>query len=109
MADRDADVFAMAVGEACKNAVLYSTANNKVFELILNINNKRIVAEVTNKGEPIDFDNIEPFDKRQDFMQYRDGGLGIPIIKKVIDKVEYERINGLNKLSLIKHISMGDK
>jgi anti-sigma regulatory factor (Ser/Thr protein kinase) len=108
MVEKDADVFAMAVGEACKNAILYSKGNDK-FELVLLLSKKRIIAEIINKGDPIDLNSVKAFDKDQDFMQYKNGGLGIPIIKKFMDEVNYERKNGRNKLTLVRKISPGQK
>lgn len=111
MIDEEADVFAMAVGEACKNALDYSKNNDEeiFFELVLILNDEKIIAEVANQGAPIDFDRIEPFDKNQDFMQYKEGGLGLPIIKKFMDEVHYKRENEKNILSLVKYISHRDK
>ena len=107
MVEKEANVFAMAVGEACKNAIIYSKGNNK-FELVLMISKNRISAEIINKGDPIDFNSVKAFDKGQDFMQYKNGGLGIPIIKKFMDEVNYERKNGKNKLTLVRKISSGE-
>lgn len=107
MVEKDADVFAMAVGEACKNAVLYSREEDheKKFELMLVINEKRITAQITNKGKPFNIDAVPAFNKEQDFMQYKNGGLGIPIIKKFMDEVNYKREEGKNKLTLVRHLS----
>ena len=107
MIEKDADVFAMAVGEACKNAVLYSREEDheKKFELMLVINEKRITAQITNKGKPFNIDAVPAFNKKQDFMQYKNGGLGLPIIKKFMDEVNYKREEGKNKLTLVRHLS----
>ena len=41
----------------------------------------------------------------QDFMQYKNGGLGLPLIKSMVDSVEYSRkSNSLNELIIIKKI-----
>ncbi len=101
MKEETADVFAVAVGEAYNNAITYSS-NSDMSELTLNFQKDVIIAEIINFGDFIDFDNIQKFEKDQDFMQYSEGKLGIPLIKTLVDDVKYERNNGKNKIILVK-------
>jgi len=101
MKEETADVFAVAVGEAYNNAITYSS-NSDMSELTLNFQKEVIIAEIINFGDFIDFDNIQKFEKDQDFMQYSEGKLGIPLIKTLVDDVKYERNNGKNKIILVK-------
>ena len=48
--------------------------------------------------EPTSEDINKPVEER------KIGGLGIHFIKSLVDDVSYQRANGLNKLTLIKHI-----
>ncbi|SRR6056297_767476 len=98
----DADVFTVAVGEAFGNGLLYSPDNCSV--LTLSIHRDRIIAEVVNVGKKINFKAIEEFDTEHDFMQYKDGKLGIPMIKTLVDDVNYSHDKGKNKLILLKYI-----
>jgi len=78
---------------------------NTYYNLELHVNETEIKAIVISKGDAIDFDNIEPFDIHHDFLTYKDGGLGIPLVKALMDDVHYERkANSTNKITLIKHI-----
>lgn len=104
MPEQDADVFAVAVGEAYGNGLQYSEEHES--ELILNFYKDKIIAEVINEGKEIDFKSIEAFDTEQDFMQYKDGKLGIPMIKTLVDEVTYSHSNGKNKLELLKKIKL---
>lgn len=103
MPEEDADVFAVAVGEAYGNGLQYSNAHES--ELILTFLHDKIVAKVTNQGEKIDFKSIDAFDTEQDFMKYKDGKLGIPMIKTLVDEVKYTHSNGKNTLELAKFIN----
>lgn len=102
MAEIDADVYAVAVGEAYSNGIQYSPGHS--CKLVLKFNPEKFMALVINNGQPVDFKNIEAFDCEQDFMQYKNGKLGIPMIKKLVDKVNYSYENGENKLKLVKFI-----
>lgn len=102
MPEEDADVFAVAVGEAYGNGLQYSDEHES--ELIMQFKEDKIIAEVINYGDEIDFKGIDAFDTEQDFMRYKDGKLGIPMIKTLVDEVKYSHYDGKNKLELIKNI-----
>lgn len=111
MDEMEADLVEMAVAEACENANLYGanqdhTAN---FQLELSINKNSLKAVIIDRGDAIDFDSIEAFNIEQDFMTYKNGSLGIPLIKKLMDEVRYERKpDESNELTLIKYFNGQD-
>lgn len=110
--EMDANRMEMAIRETCQNAIRYGIHPEKesYFNLELHINETAIKAIVISKGDAIDFDNIEPFDIHQDFSTYKDGGLGIPLIKTLVDDVYYERkANSTNKITLINYIKSKGK
>ncbi len=103
-----ADVIERAVAEACTNALFYKSSeqDDSSFVLEMHLTATRITSVVKNRGAAFNFDNVAPFDIHQDFMEYQNGGLGIPIMKRLMDEVHYERIEGdLNVVTLIKHIN----
>lgn len=103
-----ADLVEVAIGEACDNALRHGTGDKKShssFNLELSINENIITAVIIDWGKPFDFDKIEPFSIDQDFMVYKNGGLGIPLIKTLMDEVYYTRKpDNTNELTLIKHL-----
>ena len=102
MSEEEADIFAVAVGEAYGNGLLYSP--DKYSELLIDFKKDQIIVEIENNGKEIDFKAIEEFDNEQDFQMYRDGKLGIPMIKVLVDDIKYSHSNGKNKLVLSKKI-----
>lgn len=102
MPETDADVFAVAIGEAYGNGLQYSPEHTS--RLVMKFYDDRIIAEIINIGEEINFKTIKAFDNNQDFMQYKDGKLGIPMIKTLVDDVVYSHSKGKNKLELLKRI-----
>lgn len=91
--ESQADILASAVGEACQNAVHYSfrEPDQVVFDLEIRLGEQEFTAIVTNRGPAFEFDAITPFRTDQDFMLYEAGGLGIPMMKKLMDEATYER------------------
>lgn len=110
--EMDANRMEMAIRETCQNAIRYGIHPEKesYFNLELHINETVIKAIVISKGDAIDFDKIKPFNIRHDFLSYKNGGLGIPLIKTLVDDVYYERKpNNTNKITLIKYIKSKGK
>lgn len=107
----EADVIAMAIGEACENALLYcgESFENAGFQLELIIDKHQLKAVITSKGEPFDVENVEEFNINQDFMKYKDGGLGIPLMKKLMDEFQYQhKSDNTNEVVLIKILNKSE-
>lgn len=107
LSDVDIDVFEMAVTEACHNAVRHGGKNEEgvYCELELIINKNDIKAVIRDFGQAFELNDFDPFNVQQDFMKYKDGGLGIPLIKTLMDDVSYKKKAGNgNELVLIKHL-----
>jgi len=105
--EEEADVIEMAVGEACENAILYcgKEFEEAQFNLDVIIDGKRIKAEVRSKGKQFEFDKVEEFNLDQDFMLYKQGGLGIPLMKKLMDEFHYRHEDDTNIVTLVKNIT----
>ena len=103
----DLDVLEMSILEACHNAIRYGEKkrNKCLCELSLFYDNQSIKAIVKSYGEAFKVFEKESFSIDQDFLQYKDGGLGIPLIKSLMDSVDYERkSDNVNELTIIKNL-----
>lgn len=108
MDEQDSNLIEVAVAEACHNALSHmeDRDGSAGFQLKLYINQDAIKAVVLDSGEEFEFNGIEPFSIEQDFLKYKNGGLGIPLIKVLMDEVDYKRIQDkTNQLTLIKYFS----
>jgi len=104
----EADVIERAVAEACQNGLYHEPADeeNPTIEVEISLKDEMITTVVKNRGKAFNFDDIEPFNVRQNFLEYKNGGLGIPIMKAVMDEVSYERRSGnLNVVTLVKYLN----
>lgn len=78
------DDIKVAVGEACNNAVLHGKCEDEVYEINFQVSNKKIQIEVRDNGIGFDEDKyVEP-----DLDNLKGNGLGIYIIKSLMDKVD---------------------
>jgi len=93
----------LVVEELFTNMVQYNAENKNDISVSLNKDGSRLIISLT------DFD-VEPFDvtKRAEvnvdqlLEDRKPGGLGIHIVKKFVDKIDYQYKNRQSKITLIK-------
>ncbi len=104
----EVDILEMSILEACHNAIQYGSKrkNKSLCELKLFYDNQSIKVIVKNFGKAFKVTEKETFSIEQDFLQYKNGGLGIPLIKSLMDSVEYVRkSDNINELIIVKKIT----
>jgi len=80
----DIEDIKVAVGEACNNAILHGKTEVSNFDVTFHVNATRFECEVKDQGEGFNMNNyIEP-----DLSNPKVGGLGIFIMKSLMDQVE---------------------
>jgi serine/threonine-protein kinase RsbW len=95
----------LALEEAVTNVIQHAftgaTPPHRI-EVALAIDAERVTAEVIDNGHPFD-PSEAPEPDRAAPLEARDvGGLGIHLIRRMMDEVEYRRIAGENRLRLQK-------
>ena len=98
----------MSILEACHNAIRYGSKrkNKSICELKLFYDNQSIKVIVRNYGKVFNVMEKDSFSIEQDFLQYKNGGLGIPLIKSLMDSVEYSRkSDNINELVIVKKLT----
>lgn len=97
----------LAIEEAFTNIVNYAFNDKKQHSIEIGFDKKgnEIVITITDDGQP--YDPTQKEDPQTDLPldEIPIGGLGIFLIKKLMDKVEYQRISDNNILKLTKKIS----
>jgi anti-sigma regulatory factor (Ser/Thr protein kinase) len=99
----------VALDEIVSNVVKYSWPDGSKHEFLV-----RITVNATGVSLDI-FDDGQPFDPRvapepsapPEGQRPRPGGVGIHMIKKLVDDVTYERIDGRNHTNLTKNCAVG--
>lgn len=109
--DEVSSKIALAVDEACSNLIKHAFAydNEKNIELrISSENNNKLVVSISDDAEPFNPLLIESPDMKEYFKQFRKGGLGIHIMKLVMDEIKYipkDNSNTKNTLILSKYLN----
>lgn len=95
----------LAVEEVCANLIIHSHACNPKEEIHLEVTelNKKIIVEITDKGNAFNLLEYEVPDLSQVIEEKRKGGIGILLVKKIMDEIQFESKNGKNICRLIKN------
>lgn len=107
----DADTInqiVMSVDEACTNVIKYAhkyDTNKKIKIEVIN-SKKQFKVLITYEGFEFDPNNVENPDMEEYFAKCKVGGLGIPMMKKFMNKIEYKCCSpNINFLTLTKSLS----
>jgi len=96
----------MSVDEACTNIIKYTHKydDSESIEILLKKENKILKITITYRGNEFDPNTIEVPDMKTYLKQHKVGGLGIPLIKMFMNKIELKHYQpDLNELTLIKY------
>lgn len=95
----------LSVEEIFTNMVRHNPTSDESIEISIESDDGRILTCLTDH-------EVEPFDLTQtaeiDFDDYiskkRSGGLGIFLVKQLMDDVRFEHLNGRSKITIIKNV-----
>ena len=100
--------IALAVDEACTNVIKhsYKFATDRDITIRVNANVDKFEVLIEDHGIAFDPEKIQPPNMKEYLSQYRRGGLGMFLMKSLMDKVEYKAYPGSrNEVRLIKYLT----
>jgi len=106
--DSAADIV-LAVDEAVTNIIKHAYKFSPDGEIIIKIkySAKNVTVEITDFGIPFSPDSIPVPDMHKYFEEKRVGGLGIYLMKSLMDDVHYKSVpNKFNKVTLTKKLNL---
>ena len=83
------DCIVMSVNEACMNVIQHAYAGDEDGEIVIEfwVDKDAVMIRVMDYAEQVDIESI----KSRDLDDVKPGGLGVHIINKLMDNVEYRR------------------
>lgn len=101
----DRHQLTLAVEEVCTNLIIHSHASNPKEVIYLEVKEleKKLAIEITDKGDAFNLLEYEVPDLKKVIEEKRKGGIGIFLVKKIMDEIEFESKNGKNTCRLIKN------
>ena len=100
----------LALEEAVSNVMLYAYPNEKNGQVFVEFVKERdaqgeqLIFYISDSGIPFDPTKQKPADTTLSAEERAIGGLGIHLVRQLMDEVRYERTDAKNILTLIKHI-----
>ena len=89
--DDSVNKIQLSVDEACTNVMkhAYKGEKSKDVHIEVELNSKKIVVSVVAKGSGFEYDNIGIDDMGAYLTEFRKGGLGLHLIKVLMDEVKF--------------------
>jgi len=96
----------LAVDEACTNVIqhAYKDKSNKPIDIAVKLDYKKFSVIITDRGEGFKFDDIEIPDMEEYLAELKVGGLGIYLMKTLMDEVDYKKTDGKNQVKMVKYL-----
>lgn len=97
----------LVLEEAVSNVILYAYSKEvqKEITLLANISDNNLIFVLTDSGKEFDPTKVPDADVTLSAEEREIGGLGIFLIRQIMDTVEYQRIDGKNVLTMRKQLN----
>ena len=100
------DDIELAVDEACSNVMLHAHRldSKKEVRVEVHVAGEKLTIELLDEGPHFDPTQVSAPDMNEYIQKHRVGGLGIYLIRRLMDEVEYRRDpTGRNRLRMVKY------
>ena len=87
----DAHALCLAVDEACSNIILHGThPSASCLSISVEFANEICLIYIKDNAKPFDPNSIESPDMKSYFKKYSYGGLGIELMRRIVDEMTYQ-------------------
>ncbi len=104
---RQINGFKLSIDEICTNIIRYAYKNRSTqgtIEITIEKKGLEIITKIIDHGIPFDYSKVDDPDLDTYIKQKRKGGFGIFLVRQLNEKVEYNRINDTNILTLYNRV-----
>jgi len=96
----------LAVDEVCANLMIHSHKCNpkETIELFIDVKNREVIFEIKDTGNGFNLKNYQEPTIKEIVVEKKKGGLGLMLVKRIMDKVEFIKNDNNNVCRLKKKI-----
>ena len=100
----DVDDIRLAVDEAYTNIIkhAYQYDDSRYVEIVLRLNSDKFIISLLDNGQTFDPSDYTEPDVEQQIKEKKRGGVGVYLIRKLMDNVEYRKQGPRNEIRMIK-------
>jgi anti-sigma regulatory factor (Ser/Thr protein kinase) len=110
---QDIDNIELAIDEACTNVIEHGydpNEPNKDITIRMEITTSKLVLTIIDHAKPFNILRYKPRDIRELQEEGKDGGLGIRLLRGIMDVIDYRTTaNGYNELIMIKYFKSANQ
>ncbi len=98
------EALRLAIDEACANVIEHAYQGNPDEEvhLVMTIESTRVVVQIRDRGRPFDRAAYRRPNVMELSRKRKSGGLGVDIIRRLMDEVEYLNRGGTNEIRFVR-------
>lgn len=106
LSDIEVNALVLAVDEVCANVIIHSAEcdNKKTLDVLVDLQKHKLIVEVIDKGLGYDLRKHKMPELNEIIKEKRKGGVGLMLVQKIMDKIDFVPGNNGNIIRLIKHI-----
>jgi len=99
----------LALDEIVTNVIRYAypPGGERQFTVQINVDGQDFVAHIEDDGQEFDLTAYPPPNLDVPLEERKEGGLGIFLVRQIMNSVEYQRVNGKNIVTLRKKLNTG--
>lgn len=96
----------LAVEEVCANLIIHSHGCNPLDSILLKVSGRpgKLIFEIFDSGQAFNILEYQAPDLSRVIKEKRKGGLGILLVRKIMDRIEFETKNNQNVCRLVKQL-----
>lgn len=104
--ERDVEQLKIAVDEACTNVIkhAYDGEGEHVIDLAVIVTDDKLTIRIRDRGRAFNPDSYAEPNLIEFAKSRKAGGLGVHIMNRLMDRVEYKTTNGVNECCLVKYL-----
>lgn len=105
--DLEINQMVLAVDEVCANLIIHSNYcdANEAIHLKVIVEDGGVTFEITDEGQKFNFNEYKEPSIQEVVTAKKKGGIGLMLVKRIMDKVEFSSDNKKNKCVLFKKFS----
>ncbi|MBX2841448.1 MAG: ATP-binding protein [Flammeovirgaceae bacterium] len=105
--EKEMNLIIVAIDEVCSNLIIHSHSRNSADELELKITSESeiLIFEIIDKGEIFNITDYTVPTMDKVIKNKKNGGIGLILVKMIMDRIQIEKSEGLNVCRLYKSLA----